>query len=64
MKFEIRFKVWAKNMKFGDEIGIEIWTKLVDWCLTVFSAQMGYVVRQGYEIYCVGWGQDKRTVKQ
>ena len=38
---------------------------LVDWCLTAFSAQTGYIVPYEYEIYHVGSGdKDKHTMKQ
>jgi len=31
------------------------------WCLTALSAQIGYIVPQEYEIYCVGPGANNST---
>ena len=43
----------------------ECQTVLVGWCLMTFSAQIGYVMPQEYEIYYVGSGGKTNTpIKQ
>jgi len=37
--------------------------RLVDWCLTAFSAETSYIMPQKYEIYCVGLGQKTNTYR-